>query len=124
MMGEAKRRGIIVNTTRLSYICDCLNCGVEIDAATSVGHKHLPKEGAIAICIVCSHIMAYDKNLHLRELTDDEMLKIAGSPEIIFLINGLGGAKAAWENKNGKGTWGQKARERLAKIRASRAQIQ
>jgi hypothetical protein len=123
-MGEAKRRGIIVNTTRTREASDCLNCGVEIDAATSVGHKHLPKEGAIAICIVCSHIMAYDKHLHLRELTDDEMLKIAGSPEIIFLINGLHGAKTVWENKNGKGTWGQKARERLAKIRASRAQIQ
>lgn len=123
-MGEAKRRGIIVNTTRTREVSDCLNCGVEIDAATSVGHKHLPKEGAIAICIVCSHIMAYDKNLHLRELTDDEMLKIAGSPEIIFLINGLGGTKAAWENIHGKGTWGQKARERLAEIRASRAQIQ
>jgi hypothetical protein len=122
-MGEAKRRGMVVNTTRLSYSCDCLNCGVEIDAATSVGHKRLPHEGSIAICMICSHIMAYDANIHLRELTDEEMLMIAGQKEILFLINGLHGAKTKWENEHGKGTWGQKARERLAQIRASRTQI-
>jgi hypothetical protein len=123
-MGEAKRRGIVVNTTRIREASDCLNCGVAVDSATSVGHKRSPKEGSIAICLVCSHIMAYDENIKLRELTDDEMLMIAGDPKIIYLINGLGGAKAKWESEHGKGTWGQKARERLAKIRASRAQIQ
>jgi hypothetical protein len=129
-MGESKRRKITeiktkarvilteIHTTRLSSGSDCLNCGVEVDSATSVGHHEMPKEGAIAICMICSHIMAYDENIHLREMTDEECLAIAGDPEILFLINGLGGAKAAWENIHGKGTWGQKARERLARLKA------
>jgi hypothetical protein len=116
-MGESKRRRIISHTNRLSS-GNCLNCGVEIDSATSVGHRHQPRPGSIAICIVCSHIMAYDENIHLREMTDEECLAIAGNPELLFLINGLSGAKAAWEEKHGKGTWGAKARERLARLKA------
>jgi hypothetical protein len=127
-MGEAKIKRLkikarnILNTefqtTRLSSGCDCLNCGIEIDAATSVGHKNLPQEGAIAICMICSHIMAYDEKIHLREMTDEECLTIAGDPEILFLINGLGSAKKHWEEIHGKDTWGAKARERLARLKA------
>jgi len=133
-MGEAKIKRLkiearsILNTefqtTRLSTGCNCLNCGILIDAATSVGHKHLPKEGAIAICMICSHIMAYDEKIHLREMTDEECLAIAGDKEILFLINGLHGAKTEWEKIHGKDSWGATSRERLAKIQASRAQTQ
>jgi hypothetical protein len=131
MMGESKRRMNIIKikakakgilsefqTTRLSIGCNCLNCGILIDAATSVNHKHIPHPGAIAICMICSHIMAYNEKIHLRELTDEEILMIAGDKEILFLINGLGGAKAAWEAKHGKDSWGATSRQRLKEARS------
>jgi hypothetical protein len=94
-----------------------------IDAATSVDHKELPKEGAIAICMICSHIMAYDDKVQFRELNDEEILNVAGDREIIFLIDGLGGAKAAWEAKHGKDSWGATSRARLKEAQA-RAQAE
>ena len=126
-MGEAKRKILFVKvvskkpefqTTRLSTGCNCLNCGILIDAATSVNHKHTPYPGAIAICMICSHIMAYDERIHLRELNDEEILLIAGDKDILFLINGLGGAKKEWESKHGEGSWGKTSRDRLAQAQA------
>jgi transcription elongation factor Elf1 len=134
-MGEQKRRMEIVKvkvkartimsefqTTRLSTGCNCLNCGILIDAATSVNHKNTPFPGAIAVCMICSHIMAYDEKIHLREVNDEEILQIAGNKDILFLINGLGGAKKAWEEKHGEGSWGKTSRDRLAQARAKAEQ--
>ena len=131
-MGEARRRKLKIGpfeftitekrpefqTTRLYKGCNCLNCGILIDAATSVDHKELPKEGSIAICMICSHIMAYDEKVQFRELSDEEILEIAGNKDIIFLINGLGGAKAAWEKIHGEGSWGATSRKRLEEAMA------
>jgi hypothetical protein len=122
MMGEAKRKfGIFAKTTITAFSSNCLNCGVEIDAATSIDHGHVPHEGAIAICIVCSHIMAYNKDVKLRELTDEEILFVAGNKEILFHIDCLGGAKAEWEKKHGKDSWGATARERLVVLKGAQA---
>lgn len=107
-----------VHTTKLSYENACLNCGAIIDAVTSVDHKEMPYPGAIAICMVCSHIMAYDTNIQFRELNDQEIIGVAGNPEILRLINSLGRAKATWEKQHGEGSWGATARARLAAIRA------
>lgn len=123
-MGEAKLRKINFQTTRLSSGSDCLNCGIKVDAATSIDHRHVPHEGAIAICLICSHIMAYDETVHLRELTDEEVIDIAGRPEILFAINRLGSAKAAWESKHGEGSWGASSRQRLKEARAKIEQDQ
>lgn len=70
----------------------CLECGAEIDAQTSFGHKNNPYPGAIAICI-CGHIMSYDENLKFRQLTDQEIIDVAGDPEIIKIQNALAQVK-------------------------------
>jgi hypothetical protein len=53
----------------------------------------------------CSHIMSYDEILHLRELTTDEMLDVAGDPRILEIIKKLAMAKKEYEAKHGVGSW-------------------
>jgi Zn ribbon nucleic-acid-binding protein len=60
----------------------CLSCGHAMELASSLENQ-MPSEGATTICIKCGHIMAFDAQLKFRELTDAEMLKIAGDPELI-----------------------------------------
>jgi hypothetical protein len=105
-MGESKRRGkLIMNTTRVPVVSSCLNCGKEMDAATSYDHDHIPHEGAIAICMMCSHIMSYGPDLKLRELTNAEILDVAGAPEILNFINTLAETRNYYEQSTGK-KWG------------------
>lgn len=61
----------------------CTNCGKLCDAATGVGHKDRPSPGDVTICIGCGHLMAYDEQLAVRNLTDAEVVECAGDPRII-----------------------------------------
>jgi hypothetical protein len=64
----------------------CLQCNAINDGATSVGEKdETPGPGSICICSECGHIMAYGDNMQMRELTEKEMLDIAGDPRIITI---------------------------------------
>ena len=65
----------------------CASCGIELDAARSLEVKtHGPRPGDISICIYCSYIMVYADDLALRELTDKEMIEIAGEPELLKAV--------------------------------------
>lgn len=72
----------IGETTRVPT-SKCLHCGVENDAATSVGEDAGPEPGNITVCIECGHIMAYDTEMKLRELTTSEILEVAGDERIL-----------------------------------------
>jgi hypothetical protein len=62
----------------------CRGCGKPNDMRTKVGEMGQgPKEGTISICFTCGHITMFAEDLTLRELTDEEMVDIAGDPEII-----------------------------------------
>jgi hypothetical protein len=64
----------------------CLQCKAVNTAAASVGEKsETPVPGSIVICSECGHIMAFDDNMQMRELTEKEMLDIAGDPRIITI---------------------------------------
>ena len=64
----------------------CASCGIELDAARPLRATHEPRPGDISICIYCSYIMAYADDLALRELTDKEMIEIAGEPELLKAV--------------------------------------
>jgi hypothetical protein len=83
----------------------CTNCGIVIDASTIVGIERSPQPGNIGICMKCSHVMAYDENIKLRDLTDEEVIAIAGDKDILLYIKSIDFTKRAWELKNGKGSW-------------------
>jgi hypothetical protein len=64
----------------------CLNCKAVNDGATCVGEEDgTPSPGSISVCGECGHIMIYDTDMTLRELTDKEMIDIAGDPRIITI---------------------------------------
>jgi hypothetical protein len=77
---------MIVGESRAVPPCACLACGKIVNAATSVGEAdHWPEPGAITICIGCGHLMAFDDNLCLRELTSQEMYDIAGDRRVLAI---------------------------------------
>jgi hypothetical protein len=66
----------------------CTSCGRVNDAATFVGKEdEKPSPGDFCVCLNCSHVMAYDQRLRLRELTDAEVIQLAGDPKLIFATN-------------------------------------
>lgn len=71
----------------------CVNCHKELDAASGVGHKEMPEEGSVTVCYYCGHIMGFDANKKLRELTDEEMIEVAGHPTVLAVINAIGEAR-------------------------------
>jgi hypothetical protein len=92
-MGEQKKRGNFVTSRTPTNAC--LDCGGQSDAATSLEHGKKPSPGAITICIRCSHIMAYDNRLRLRELNDEEMRYVAGDKDILRYVKALGEVREA-----------------------------
>jgi hypothetical protein len=109
-VGEQKRRKFKIdwNDHKVASLSMCTNCGYEMDTASGVTHKEAPKPGAISICLKCSHIMAFGDGLKLRNLTDQEMEEVAGHPELLFLIRGLGMARVEYEKEHGEGSWAKK----------------
>jgi len=71
--------------------CACVNCGKVVDAATGVNkdYERAPKDGDVAICIYCSHIMVYD-NGKVRNPEGQEIIDIAADPDILRAINVIG----------------------------------
>jgi hypothetical protein len=64
----------------------CLSCGKRLDRATMSNGDHRPSPGNITICAFgCGHIMAFADDLSLRELTDNEIIDVAGDPRLVQL---------------------------------------
>jgi hypothetical protein len=93
---ENQRRGgqaMIVGKDHKMPKSHCTACGYEIDAATCVGVDTRPKPDDITICIDCGHIMAFAKNLTLKDLTDSEIKEVAGDARIVAIQWARGEAK-------------------------------
>lgn len=72
----------------------CLNCGKQIDAASSYGDDARdPRAGDITICIECGHIMAFGDDLKVRALNDQEMQYVAGNREVLLMQRALAAVK-------------------------------
>lgn len=54
----------------------CPACGESHHMACSINGIHKPTPGDITICIDCAHVMAFDNNLLLRNLTKEEEAEI------------------------------------------------
>lgn len=62
----------------------CLGCDHAINATTSIHDtEEKPSEGDVTICFYCGHLMAFNPDLSLRGLTQDEMHEVAGNPDIL-----------------------------------------
>ena len=79
----------------------CTNCGRINDAATAVdldGAK--PRPDDICLCFYCGHIMAYDEQMQLRNLTDAEVISAAGNQKLVKVSNAL----SIMRKRRGRGT--------------------
>lgn len=62
----------------------CLACQVVVDDASDArGEELQPGPGYITVCFYCGHIMAFDDDVNLRELTSEEMYEVAGDKLIL-----------------------------------------
>lgn len=66
----------------------CVECGYEIDAASSLHTKKRPRPGDIMICAQCSCLMIFSPD-GVRTPTGDEMIEIAGDPGMLLTIHAL-----------------------------------
>lgn len=64
---------------------NCLDCGRVLDCANSIGGKSKPSPGDITVCLMCGHLMAFNKDLTMRPLTDAEIIAIAGDEQMITI---------------------------------------
>jgi hypothetical protein len=72
----------IGDNTRM-VLSACTACGKLCDGATGVGCDGGPGPGDWTICFYCGHLMAFADDLTLRNLSDAEMVEVAGDPRII-----------------------------------------
>ena len=84
MKETEKPRGPRVVTDTEVPLSHCCNCGCELDWALNAD-GHYPVAGAYSICADCGHLMMFDEALRLRNLTDQEVIKIAGDPQLLEL---------------------------------------
>lgn len=61
----------------------CTACGYSVDLATGVTTEGMPEPGAWSICLRCGHLMAFDDDLQLRNLTDAEAYDVAGDKVVL-----------------------------------------
>jgi hypothetical protein len=73
--------------------CRCLDCGKLHDAALSSEGDLSPTPGDMTICIECHHLMAFADDLTLRELTDAEVISVAGDKSLTHAMAALAAFK-------------------------------
>lgn len=61
----------------------CTNCGTELDGCASAADDDMPGADDFTVCSECGHVMAYTAEMTLRDLTDAEMIELAGDPVLL-----------------------------------------
>jgi len=74
-----------MNKTKHTFIppFHCLNCGYRMDCTTDAYGDGTPKDGDISMCLHCGHLMLFNKDMTVRELTPDERAKITCDPQVV-----------------------------------------
>ena len=86
-------KGVGAAVTTRTPLNHCLDCGYQIDSGSPAGGAlhdvRPPREGDLAICLNCAHVMAYANDLTMRPLTGDEVVEIAGDPDMVRAVNAI-----------------------------------
>jgi hypothetical protein len=77
----------------------CPNCGKRLDAAVSTEGDHKPSPGDITICMNCRHLCVFAKDMGLRELTDDEVVAVAGDKRVLRAMKALSDLERSKERR-------------------------
>jgi hypothetical protein len=73
----------------------CTGCGRALNGAANVGGDEAPRPGDATVCMYCGHVMAFDSRMRLRNLTDKEMIEVAGDKRIITIQRARAAAEKA-----------------------------
>ena len=71
--------------TRRVPLSICSQCGLKLDAATNARGKKKPRPGDASVCLYCGHLMIFNDEMRLRELTGKEMYQIAGNKLLVMV---------------------------------------
>jgi hypothetical protein len=63
----------------------CLCCRKPLDGVTDPMGQAMPSPGDVTICLYCGHLMAFGDGLTLRELSDEEIVDIAGDKTVLAM---------------------------------------
>lgn len=55
---------------------NCPGCGKQNDGAANLEGTEGPKPGDYSICIGCQGIFVFDSNLHMKEMTEEDILEL------------------------------------------------
>lgn len=81
----------------------CTACGKEVDAATATqGGDEGPTEGSLSICFYCQHVMMFDKDLQLQDLSVEMWQELKKDPWFQGLMKSFREAKAEVDNERSK----------------------
>jgi hypothetical protein len=64
----------------------CLGCGHKLSAASGVTHDAVPTVDDVTICHYCGHLMGFNPDLTVKELTPQQMFEVAGNPDVLRLL--------------------------------------
>jgi len=79
---------------------NCTNCGKLNDVATdSSGSGCTPSAGDLSVCFYCGHLTVFADDLTLREPTDDEIVELAGLPELVDAMSKLPMMRRRYEER-------------------------
>jgi hypothetical protein len=67
----------------------CANCGERIDGASPVDGGRAPQPGDVSLCLYCHHLMIFGDDSKPRNPTDEEMMELAGDPDLIRAMKTL-----------------------------------
>ena len=77
----------------------CPNCGKRLDSAMSTEGDRKPSPGDITICMDCRHLCAFAEDMGLRELTDDEVVAVAGDKRVLRAMKALSDLERSKERR-------------------------
>lgn len=65
-----------MTATRTNPAATCPACRKPLDAATGMGHDHLPEPEDLSICFHCGVSMIFNQDLSLRLATPEEFAEL------------------------------------------------
>lgn len=65
----------------------CTRCGDKFDCSTGVGaKKNEPAPGDISMCSTCGHVMEFDQNLKLQDMSEQKTVKVLTDPRLMMAL--------------------------------------
>lgn len=81
------RKGALVVKLVHETMGNCLNCKMSAFGAIASGFQATrdPQPDDVVVCVQCGHVMVFNRNMAFDELSDADIIRIAGDPRLVDL---------------------------------------